>query len=66
MWVYLKSERSLWTVGYYDPRGRWVADSDHSSREAATERVHFLNGGRESKPDTSPFLDVDPRPAIKL
>jgi len=44
-WVYLRSEPGLWTVGYYDPSGRWQADSDHGSSDEAAERVHWLNGG---------------------
>jgi hypothetical protein len=44
-WVYLQSEPGLWTVGFYRPDGRWEPESDHSTREAAAERVHYLNGG---------------------
>ncbi len=50
MYVYEKSEPGLWTVGFYAPDGRWVSESDHSSREAAAERVHWLNGSR-GEPD---------------
>ena len=45
MYVYIKSEPQLWTVGFYDPKGTWVPESDHNSREEAAERVHYLNGG---------------------
>jgi hypothetical protein len=44
MYVYLRSEPGLWTVGYYTPKGEWVPESDHESPEAAAERVHYLNG----------------------
>ena len=44
-WVYIQSEPGLWTVGFYDPNGKWHADSDHSTPAAAAERVHYLNGG---------------------
>jgi hypothetical protein len=44
MWVYIQSEPSLWTVGFYDPSGKWHTDSDHDSREKAAERVAYLNG----------------------
>lgn len=44
MYVYLKSEPTLWTVGFYTPEGEWVAESDHSSANAAAERVAWLNG----------------------
>jgi len=43
--VYLQSEPGLYTVGFYSPDGKWHADSDHDSRDKATERVHYLNGG---------------------
>jgi len=46
MYVYILSEPGLWTVGFYDPSGKWHADSDHTSREEAAERVHYLNGGK--------------------
>jgi len=49
-WVYIRSEPGLWTVGFYDPEGKWHPDSDFDTSEKAAERVHYLNGG-------SPFLD---------
>lgn len=45
MWVYIQSEAALWTVGFYDPDGRFHTDSDHSTAEAAATRVRALNGG---------------------
>ncbi len=45
MYVYIKSEPTLWTVGFYTPEGEWITDSDHSVREEAAARVHYLNGG---------------------
>lgn len=44
-WVYINSESGMWTVGFYDPFGKWIAESDHPSVEAAADRVHWLNGG---------------------
>lgn len=29
----------------YITDGKWEPESDHSVREAAAERVHYLNGG---------------------
>lgn len=45
-WLYrwLK-EAGCYTVGYYDPKGKWEPESDHSTAEAAANRVVFLNGG---------------------
>lgn len=48
MYVYIESEKGLWTVGFYDPHGIWHAESDHDSEEAAALRVNYLNGGSVS------------------
>ena len=45
MYVYIESEPGLWTVGFYDPTGEWVPESDQESTEAAAARVSYLNGG---------------------
>jgi hypothetical protein len=54
VYVYILSEkfldleqvqRELWTVGFYKPDGSFEAESDHSSKEEAASRVHYLNGG---------------------
>lgn len=50
-WVYIRSEPGLWTVGFFDPKGTWHPDSDHSSAEAAARRVRSLNGGRSDDDD---------------
>jgi len=47
MYVYIKSEECLWNVGFYNPKGEWVPESDWCSRELAAARVHYLNGGPE-------------------
>lgn len=44
-WVYIQSEPGLWTVGFYTPDGAWHPERDYNHREAAAERVHYLNGG---------------------
>lgn len=46
-YVYIQSEPRLWTVGFYEPNGTWNPESDHGSPEAAAQRVHWLNGGKE-------------------
>ena len=46
MYVYIRTEPRLWTVGFYDPEGRWHSESDHDSTEDAANRVAFLNGQR--------------------
>lgn len=45
MYVYIKSESNLWTVGFYDPQGNWHPESDWGYKEDAQKRVHYLNGG---------------------
>ena len=45
MYVYIKSEANLWTVGFYNPTGQWMAESDWESKKGAADRVHYLNGG---------------------
>ena len=52
-YVYVQSEhpnqyndfRPLWTVGFYDPKGRWVPENDYGSATEASARAHYLNGG---------------------
>ncbi|MBI9078332.1 MAG: hypothetical protein JEY79_01170 [Pseudodesulfovibrio sp.] len=45
MYVYLRSKHEqLWTVGFYEPSGEWVPESDHDTQDAAAERVAYLNG----------------------
>ena len=44
MYVYIKSEPGLWTVGFYRPDGKWEAETDHSDSEEAAKRVAWLNG----------------------
>jgi hypothetical protein len=62
MYVYIGSEPQLWTVGFYAPDGKWISESDHSTRADAARRVHWLNGGGESRPpvtNISPTRDDD-------
>ena len=46
MYVYIQSEPGLFTVGFYDPAGKWHSESDHASRGEAAERVAWLNGSK--------------------
>ena len=45
MYVYIKSETNLWTVGFYSPDGKWHSDSDWPNQIDASNRVIELNGG---------------------
>lgn len=44
MYVYLQTEPQLFTVGFFDPNGKWHPESDYNLREDAANRVAFLNG----------------------
>jgi hypothetical protein len=44
MYVYVKSDTNLWTVGFYDPSGAWCPERDEDGADAAAERVAWLNG----------------------
>lgn len=47
-WVYIRTEETLWTVGFY--RGEnFESASDHGSEEEAAARVHYLNGGPDER-----------------
>jgi hypothetical protein len=43
-YVYIKSEPSLYTVGFYDPDGKWIPESDYPDDQIAAARVNYLNG----------------------
>ena len=43
-YLYIQSERNLWTVGFYDADGKWYAEKDYDSPQKAAERVAYLNG----------------------
>ena len=53
MWVYLNSETNLFTVGFYHPKGQWHPESDWGTREEASKRVNYLNGGNGLRPYVS-------------
>jgi len=44
-WIFMPTEGSLWTVGFFAPDGKFFTDSDWSRLEEAAFRVHWLNGG---------------------
>lgn len=44
MYVYINSGSGLYTVGFYEHDGKWVAESDHEDKEDAAKRVAWLNG----------------------
>lgn len=46
-WTYMRTEPSLWTVGFYGPDDKWHPDSDHGSTDEAAARVRWLNGGAD-------------------
>lgn len=46
--VYKKTGPGLWTVGYHEPGGKWIPDSDHDSEDKAADRVAWLNGSGQA------------------
>ncbi len=44
VYVYIKSEPGLWTVGFYNPDGKFYPESDHSDKEEAAKRTAWING----------------------
>lgn len=46
-YVYIKTESELFTVGFYDPTGKFQPESDHGTDIEAAERARWLNGGRD-------------------
>lgn len=48
MYVYIRTEPQLWTVGFYAPDGKWHSDSDYGDSEEAADRVAYLNGAHPS------------------
>jgi len=46
MYVYIRTEPQLWTVGFYGPDGKFVPETDHDSTDSAAARVRYLNGGK--------------------
>ncbi len=59
MYVYIQSERNLYTVGFYAPDGKWHPDSDHVSSSAAAARVALLNGGADIQALLDAVLGTD-------
>ncbi len=45
MYVYLRSEPQLWTVGFYTPNGEWIPESDYDGGWNAT-REHLIRSKR--------------------
>jgi hypothetical protein len=52
MYIYIRAtaEESLYVVGFYNPSGDFVPESDHSTKGSASARVHYLNGGEKERP----------------
>jgi len=59
-YVYLQSEPGLWTVGFYGPDDRWVAESDYEDRNLAAMRCSVLNGATPPDSITVDGIRVTP------
>jgi hypothetical protein len=49
MYCYRSDQGDCCIVGFYDPSGQWVAESDHVEIRSAAARVHYLNGGVDAE-----------------
>lgn len=45
MYIYKNTEKGVFAVGHYDPKGKFVTETVHCETREAAERVHYLNGG---------------------
>jgi hypothetical protein len=46
MWAIVRTPGDqLYTVGYYNPRGEFVAHRDFETSDDAARFIHWLNGG---------------------
>ena len=43
MYVYVQTTPNRYEVGFYKRNGRWMLESTHGEREAAAQRVSYLN-----------------------
>jgi hypothetical protein len=58
MYVYVKAESTCYTVGFYDPTGKFVPESDHKTPDDAADRVAWLNGQKYNhNRNRIPWLD---------
>jgi len=44
MYVYIQTKPYLWSVGFFDPEGKFRSESEHDHSERAAQRVAWLNG----------------------
>jgi len=51
-YVYLRSEPGLFTVGFFDPSGKWHPESDFNIKDEAAARVAWLNGSYNPLPQS--------------
>ncbi len=47
MYIYEKTGKDVFAVGYYNSKGKFVTESMVMEKHNAVERVHYLNGGIE-------------------
>lgn len=44
MYVYMRTQPRVWTVGHYTGCGEFIPEGDYHDPEDAADRVHWLNG----------------------
>jgi len=63
-WVYIQTRPDLWTVGFYDPQGKWHPESDHDTPMKAARWVHYLNGNSTIRARIS--AEASKAPAVRV
>jgi len=46
MWIYIKVDNNIFSVGFYDKEGKFKPESYYITSAAAAQRVNYLNGGK--------------------
>lgn len=44
MYVYIETKSTNWSVGFFDPQGKFHEESNYNHPESAAKRVAWLNG----------------------
>jgi hypothetical protein len=42
MYVYIQSEKTLWSVGFYDPSGNWIPEDEYQCRTCSIREIEAL------------------------
>lgn len=57
MYIYMMTEKNVWTVGFYSPDDEWIPESDYSSIEEAEKRARDLNSENVEEKQSCEFCE---------